>query len=161
MIGQRFGSLTVLERAGKYIGSDGKRINWLCKCDCGRKTLVHTSALKSGNTKSCGCLQKESQRNNGNKTIENTSKIFTENYLKEGTNLVTINCKMLKNNTSGVKGVTWNEKEQRWRARIVFKKKEIYLGRFQTLEEATQARKEAEEKYFKPILEKYGRAKED
>ena len=33
--------------------------------------------------------------------------------------------------------------------------KSIHLGYFDTLEKAIKARKEAEEKYFKPILEKY------
>jgi len=32
---------------------------WQCRCDCGKSTLVPTSNLKTGNTKSCGCLQRE------------------------------------------------------------------------------------------------------
>lgn len=30
-------------------------VQWLCKCDCGNDTLATTSALRSGNKKSCGC----------------------------------------------------------------------------------------------------------
>lgn len=33
------------------------KVYWDCICDCGQKTIVHTGALQSGNTKSCGCLQ--------------------------------------------------------------------------------------------------------
>lgn len=29
---------------------------WLCKCDCGGEVVVPTASLRSGNTKSCGCL---------------------------------------------------------------------------------------------------------
>ncbi len=34
---------------------------WRCRCDCGIVKDVDTSALRSGSTKSCGCLRKESQ----------------------------------------------------------------------------------------------------
>lgn len=32
---------------------------WLCLCDCGNETFVKAQGLKSGNTKSCGCLRAE------------------------------------------------------------------------------------------------------
>lgn len=53
--GQRFGRLTVIER----FGHNGKRITWLCKCDCGNEKIVIGEDLKNGSTKSCGCLFKE------------------------------------------------------------------------------------------------------
>jgi hypothetical protein len=31
----------------------------VCRCTCGKKTIPHGDALKSGATKSCGCLQRE------------------------------------------------------------------------------------------------------
>ena len=49
--GQVFGRLTVLDWEG-----NGK---WRCRCECGNEILVQTDNLKSGNTKSCGCLQKD------------------------------------------------------------------------------------------------------
>ena len=48
---QKFGRLTVLEYAGNS--------SWKCKCDCGNIKTIKTANLKNGNTKSCGCLQKE------------------------------------------------------------------------------------------------------
>lgn len=51
--GQRFGMLTVVKRVGTT--KDRKAI-WQCKCDCGKSTTVRSVDLKSGNTKSCGCL---------------------------------------------------------------------------------------------------------
>lgn len=50
--GQKFGRLTPLE----YITGS----KWKCQCDCGNITTVETTNLTSGNTKSCGCLHKES-----------------------------------------------------------------------------------------------------
>ena len=51
LYGQIFGRLTVLNWEG-----NGK---WRCLCECGNEVLVQTDNLKSGNTKSCGCLQKD------------------------------------------------------------------------------------------------------
>lgn len=54
--GQRFSRLVVL----KYIESVNKRRHWLCQCDCGKTIIVAVGNLRSGNTKSCGCLKSES-----------------------------------------------------------------------------------------------------
>ena len=51
--GLRFGRLTVKRRAGT---TEDRKALWRCKCDCGKLTTVRSSDLKSGNTKSCGCL---------------------------------------------------------------------------------------------------------
>lgn len=50
------------------------------------------------------------------------------------------------NNTSGYKGIS--KSNNKYRARITINGKEISLGRFNTIDEAIKARKEAEEKYF-------------
>lgn len=55
LTGQKFGRLTVIKRAEKI----NNRIKWLCKCDCGNEKKVNSAELLSGNTKSCGCYQKE------------------------------------------------------------------------------------------------------
>ncbi|MBT1509428.1 hypothetical protein KIP88_02840 [Bradyrhizobium sp. SRL28] len=49
---QRFNKLTVTGRAE----NKGKHPRWYCDCDCGNKTIVHAGSLKSGGTKSCGCI---------------------------------------------------------------------------------------------------------
>ena len=46
---------------------------------------------------------------------------------------------MSKNNTSGFKGVHWNEQKQRWAAEITLDYKKIRLGKFRTKEEAFAA----------------------
>ena len=60
LTGKRFGRLTVLKR----VGTIARRPIWRCRCDCGRKTDVRSSDLKSGNTKSCGCLGKHFAKRN-------------------------------------------------------------------------------------------------
>jgi hypothetical protein len=57
MIGRKFGKLTVVKRAETHVTSGGqKKIMWTCKCDCGNDKTVASQDLKSGHTKSCGCL---------------------------------------------------------------------------------------------------------
>ena len=51
-------------------------------------------------------------------------------------------------NTSGITGVSWHNLSQKWRARIMVNGKEIYLGLFTNFNDAVEARKKAEEKYF-------------
>ena len=60
--GQKFGRLTVTSRAEN--ANDG-HAQWNCICDCGNKTIVIGSMLKSGATKSCGCLVKETVTKHG------------------------------------------------------------------------------------------------
>ena len=58
-IGNRYGYLTVIERAEN--DKDG-HAKWKCLCDCGNEVIVLGKHLRSGNTKSCGCYQKQRAR---------------------------------------------------------------------------------------------------
>lgn len=51
--GEKFGRLTAIERVGK---NKYNYALWKCKCDCGNEVVVSGRSLRSGNTKSCGCL---------------------------------------------------------------------------------------------------------
>ena len=55
-IGNTYGYLTVIERAENT--KEGRAM-WKCKCKCGNETIVLGKHLRSGNTKSCGCYQRE------------------------------------------------------------------------------------------------------
>jgi hypothetical protein len=55
-----------------------------------------------------------------------------------------MNMPIRKNNTSGVKGVSWSKQKNKWHARIMKKN----LGFFDDIKEAEKARKEAEKIYF-------------
>ena len=66
--------LTVIEEAEPHITKSGiKQVQWKCKCECGKEVIIKGQYLRTGNTKSCGCLatQKLIQRNIDNgKTIQ-------------------------------------------------------------------------------------------
>lgn len=55
--GQKFGRLTVIKLLNKK--DHDHRWLWECQCDCGNIVEVSAHKLKSKNTKSCGCLQRE------------------------------------------------------------------------------------------------------
>lgn len=56
LTGQRFGRLTVIERAPNNPRSGAR---WRCMCDCGNYKEVSSQQLVSGMTVSCGCYRKE------------------------------------------------------------------------------------------------------
>lgn len=62
---QRFGRLVVLERTENR----GQQSCWLCQCDCGNFTKVTAGLLRSGRTKSCGCLLKEASSKTATKNL--------------------------------------------------------------------------------------------
>lgn len=56
--GNRYGRLTVV--AFSHTNRD-KKAMWECKCDCGATLVVLGKSLRCGDTKSCGCLWRESR----------------------------------------------------------------------------------------------------
>ncbi len=57
MRGKRFGRLAVLGYASSRGSSQSAY--WCCVCDCGQKATIRGQSLRSGETKSCGCLNQE------------------------------------------------------------------------------------------------------
>lgn len=135
LTGQRFGKLTVIRNSGKRSKSRG--VYWVCKCDCGNEKVLYSQHLKHNYVRSCGCEIK----------ID----------CLDGTRLRNLNKTMLNSNSSGHKGVSFRKKNNKYEAYIGFKGTKKHLGYYRDIKDAIKARKEAEEKYFTPILEKYGR----
>ena len=231
LTGKIFERLTVKSRGPDYISPKGNHVpRWWCECACGRQELVLVvgASLKSGDTKSCGCLVKErvSESNSKSNYFDVEAEEYAIGYTllgepfwidKEDVDLVKqycwhyddkgylsardkenkrdiklhrlimgfpdsklyevdhknhpprnehkvdnrkqnlvivtrsqnqMNASMQINNTSGVKGVDYHKASQKWRARIGINRTSIDLGLFDNFEDAVQARKEAEVKYF-------------
>lgn len=225
LMGQRFGRLTVIEKQGSREYRPGRyRVYWRCKCDCGNECSAHTTDLRIGKVKSCGCLRKEVLDTIGERTrSQNRFRIdgkivhvFFNNkpaemlvdldvwnawastycwnlnangYAATGYNgkhtlfhniafpnrikgividhingnrldnrlknlrLVNrqqnvMNSGMRSDNTSGHIGVSWSKSKKKWVAQIQISGVNKTLGRYDKIEDAVKARKEAEEKYF-------------
>lgn len=72
--GQKFNLLTVIERTT----NKGGATRWLCKCDCGNVTVTYGKFLKSGHTKSCGCVQEQKRREGNPKhnLVKSNNKLY-------------------------------------------------------------------------------------
>ena len=65
LVGKRFGRLYVIKAVGIWKG----QVTYLCRCDCGNTTEVLSHHLKSGHTRSCGCLRREVARRMGKRGL--------------------------------------------------------------------------------------------
>ena len=223
LTGEVFGKLLVLHIADYKNGE----VYWTCQCLCDKHTILDVmgDSLRSGHTKSCGCLIKEnnaarkgkrgkrlkenqydlsneygigycvntnnpfyfdkedydlikqytwSEKNNyvvtfyinkniamhrlvlnvndptievdhiGHNTMDNRkSKLRISNQCGNHQNL-----RLAKNNKSGVTGVCWESESNKWHSYIWHDGKTEHLGRFELLDDAIKARKDAENKYF-------------
>lgn len=61
LVGRRYGRLKVVS----FERLNGRKVFWRCTCDCGGTTVVAASSLQSGNTRSCGCLMRETAAETG------------------------------------------------------------------------------------------------
>lgn len=55
LTGNKYGRWTVIKKAE----TSKKDIEWNCVCECGNIGVIRGSSLRSGNSKSCGCLSRE------------------------------------------------------------------------------------------------------
>lgn len=146
--GRQFGRLKAIRPTDKR---NCNEVVWECMCDCGSITMVPVGKLTSGNTQSCGCLKTE--------TGEEIMKIGRERvkkYYHDGTYILNIKTETIRDdNTSGVRGVSFNKRSGKWESYITLKGCTHKLGLYTEKEDAIQARKLAEKKLFHPIIEEY------
>lgn len=133
LIGQKFGHLTVISKSDKR--GTQNQYKWVCQCDCGRKTLVTTSALNSGITKSCGHLRDQVAKEN--------LQFSQERHLKQ------LNKKPPVTNTSGYKNISLCRRHGKtyYRVHVMYDKKQhSYFAH--SLSEALEAREKLRKKWW-------------
>lgn len=131
---QRFHDLVALYPTSKR---DGKGfVIWHCRCDCGNEIDISYNALVYSTVKSCGCRKKEHEQ-----------KLHSFLTHIDGTSIDAIRSKKVPaDNTTGYKGVYFIR--GKYVAKIVFQKKQYFLGTYDNIEDAAAARAEAEETLF-------------
>ena len=214
----KFGRLVAIRPTDKR-GADGSVV-WECMCECGNTSLVTSTNLRSGNTLSCGCYERDLMKmriktneiiksidgyyigitsNTGNHflfdeqdysivsehtwredaygyivtDIDGKRSIRLHRLLLENPNSIIdhkngnpkdnrrcnlrladahtnqMNRKCGSNSLTGIKGVTFRKERNNYFARIRLNGKNHYLGTFDSLEDATEARIRAEIEMFK------------
>jgi hypothetical protein len=114
----------------------------------GDNILLHRFIMNCSNNKVVDHINKDKldNRKNNLRICEQTHNLM--------------NSKISKDNKSGYKGVGFHKPSKKWRARITVDKKTIYLGLFNSKEDAIKARREAEIKYFGEYHYNYKELKE-
>ena len=59
MIGRKFGKLLIISHSHTKQYTKSKVEYYECLCECGNKKVISLDKMKSGNTRSCGCLRRE------------------------------------------------------------------------------------------------------
>lgn len=97
LTGMRFGRLVAQRFLEERTAS--KKIQWLCRCDCGNESRVVGADLNNGTTKSCGCLQRE---------------VVSKLNLKHGRSDTRVNVDPLYRTWLGMRNRCQNPKSQDW-----------------------------------------------
>lgn len=111
---------------------------------CGRRVFAHRAAwaLMTGEWPK-GHIDHINSDRTDNRFANLSDKTPTENSR---------NASRLKNNTSGICGVSWHKKARKWMAVIVVNDRQKYLGLYANIEDAKAARGRAELEYgFDPM----------
>ncbi len=59
LTGKKFGRLKVTGRASNHKFKTASRVRWFCQCQCGVLRIIDSQRLREGDTKSCGCLKRD------------------------------------------------------------------------------------------------------
>lgn len=129
--------------AVEYLG----RNRWRWRCSCGKDTIAKAADVKAGRVQSCGHVLRRVARDQI--VIKNTVGHF------DGTTVSALRRIMSAPVTRGIRPRPTAGGIMTWQARIMLRGKEITLGTFPTREEAEEARRAAEQKYYAPIIKAY------
>lgn len=134
LTGQTYGYLQVLEPTDQR---DGSNVVWRCLCTaCGRECYLSTRSLRSGGSRSCGCMRPSYLGDRLGKIVEQAGIGETNQARIRST-------KPQKNNASGVRGVSRYNSSQ-WEATIYYKRRKMRLYLGPDFGAAVQARKAGE-----------------
>lgn len=141
-IGKSFNGVEVM---APYTGPKKKRgLYVIARCSCGTFFTTYMHSLLTGGTKTCGhnrikCLEK------GQGAIA-----FAGTSIPSITGTRALN----KNNETGYTGIS-QMPNGRYRVALVLQRRQIHIGTFKNLQDAIDARKDAEKRYYSPIRDMY------
>jgi hypothetical protein len=153
MVGQRFGRLVVTAYAGRD-NHNGNAL-WECACDCGNTVVTDGYRLRHGSTSSCGCWRREVSVVNAHKNPAFVAHIGSRAGfgIHDGVNLQA-SLIPRRNNRSGVPGVSFDKTSAHWVARLMLRGHYVLNQMFVNYSDAVAARRQAEERFLTPEVER-------
>lgn len=148
LTGQRFGRLTAL----RFVPGSNKAdhcARWLVRCECGVEKVVSAAALKNGWTESCGCALTEKNREQISRDGGNVFGLY------DGTSVCKLKKAMASPEAHGIRAAHMQGGMPCWSVSMKLRGEYIYLGRFADYQEAVEARRAAERRYYLPIIQAY------
>lgn len=145
LTGQVFGKLTVIGRSDRR-NPRGKRTTpmWECRCECGNITYKATDTLTNPDESMC----QECKGRIGAEIARQSAGFVGGTQISRIKNMT-----LIATNTSGCRGVYYDKKTNKYRARLKFKGKIMNFGSYTNFEDAVKARQAAEQEYFGSFLE--------
>lgn len=139
IIGRKSGKLTVISQVDDTS-------YYLCKCECGQFARRSYQALVQGRAIACDDCAKKIRAD-----------AVREKVFFDGTqpSHIALDKPPTKANKSGIVGVNWDKSRGKWMASLRFKGHKYNLGRFDNIQDAIDARKEAEQQIFGDFIEWY------
>lgn len=138
LVGKKFGRLTVI----KKVKIKGKRsFRYCCKCKCGNEIFVKTSELMSGNTRSCGCLQKEIAKKNSlekNLNLKGLTSMREDNGTKPP---------RVTNQSTGIRNIMIDNRTGYYIVKITRNKK-LYKQAFSEMDRAIEAKQKVLKRFL-------------
>lgn len=148
LTGQVFGRLTVLGRSNRR-NPRGARTTpqWKCQCECGAITYKATDTLTNSDLSMCARCAEIYAAESARKAAG----------YAEGTQISRIrNMNAPSTNTSECRGVYYDKRTNKYRARLKFQGRIMSFGSFSEFQDAVEARKNAEKLYYGEFLKNNG-----
>ena len=143
--GETFDRLTAIRPTDER--DDNGSIVWEFACECGNTTKMSVYRFHTKRVHSCGCWYKESRKD-------------CPSYRKDivgGTSISTIVASKIRpaRAASGHTGIYLDKRSGKWIANINVRKKRYYLGRYDDINKAVNARKLGEQRLHDPMIMQY------
>ena len=144
LTGRIFGDLTVIRLSDKRSPRGNRTVPlWECKCVCQSTVYRATDTLKRASRPTCAAC---SGKRNAARAREHAG-------FFRGTQISKISSNDSKSsNICGFRGVYYDPRSGKYRARLKFKGKNLNFGYYSSFDDAVRARKAAELEYFGAIL---------
>lgn len=154
--GDRYHMLVAQHFVEYRAAKDGNHAVWLWQCDCGNTIEARADIVMRGDRTSCGCKTDQERRERAPTAPQKSGQLV------EGTFLPRLKKNdLLPTNTSGYRGVYYNNRRQKWVAQIYFKGKQIVLGAYDDPAKASDVYQQAKAELHGGMLAKYGMTIDD